>query len=365
MLTFSPTEEQEEIRQLARSVAAEQFRQQGRRAEKDGDISSSLAQTLDTTGLTTPFPEEYGGQGLVEAVAYVLIAEELGFGDGALATNVLGSLIAPVAISLVGSESQQQQYLPAFTAENTGYTRRGSLAFAERVGGYTLDDITATARRDGENYILNGTKRDVIHGSNAQLRIALFRLEGTSGLDGLCAFILPEQAEGISISDDVQKLGLIAAPSASYTFENVIVPASALLGEPGDKNTQCVAALYQLLRASVAIGMARAALEYAIDYARGRIAFGRPIASYQGIAFMVSEMAMKLDAARLLLWNAAVNWDRDAEIPMLVRDVEAAQKQALKIAKSATIDAIQILGGAGYLQDHPVEMWARNAAAME
>ncbi len=365
MLTFSPTEEQEEIRQLAHSVAAEQLRRQGRRAEKDGDISSSLAQTLDTTGLTTPFPEEYGGQGLVEAVAYMLIAEELGFGDGSLAMNVLGSMIAPVAVSLLGSESQQQQYLPPFAAENTGYTRRGSLAFAERVGGYSLDDITATARRDGENYILNGTKRDVLHGSNAQLRIALFRLDGTSGLDGLCAFILPEHADGMSISDDVQKLGLIAAPSASYNFENVVVPASVLLGEPGDKSVQRIAVLYQLLRAGVAIGMARASLEYAIDYARNRVAFGRPIASYQGIAFMVSEMAMKLDAARLLLWNAALNWDRDTEITSLVRDVEAAQKQALKIAKSATIDAIQILGGAGYLQDHPVEMWARNAAAME
>jgi alkylation response protein AidB-like acyl-CoA dehydrogenase len=364
MLTFSPTEEQEEIRQLARDVA-EQFRSQGRQSEKNGDISSSLAQTLAQTGLTTPFPEEYGGQGSIEAVAYVLIAEELGFGDGALAMNVLGSLIAPVAVALIGSQSQRQQYLPAFTDEKTGYTQRGSFAFAERVGGYTLDDITATARRDGENYMLNGTKRDVLYGNNAQLRISLFRLEGSHGLDGLCVFVLPEQAEGMSISEDVQKLGLIAAPSASYTFENVVVPASALLGEPGDKNTQCVATLYQLLRASVAIGMARASLEYAISYASGRVAFGRPIASYQGIAFMVSEMAMKLDAARLLLWNAAVNWDRSTEITMLVRDVEAAQKQSLKIAKSATIDAIQILGGAGYLQDHPVEMWARNAAAMD
>lgn len=365
MLTFSPTEEQEEIRQLARSVAAEQFRQQGRRAEKDGDISSSLAQTLDSTGLTTPFPEEYGGQGLIEAVAYMLIAEELGFGDGSLAMNVLGSLIAPVAVSLVGSESQQQKYLPAFAAEKTGYTRRGSLAFAERVGGYTLDDITATARNDGESYILNGTKRDVIHGGNAQLCIGLFRLEGTTGLDGLCAFVLLEQAESMRISDDVQKLGLIAAPSASYSFENVVVPVSALIGEPGNKSVQRIAVLYQLLRASVAIGTARASLEYAIEYARNRVAFGRPIASYQGIAFMVSEMAMKIDAARLLLWSAAVSWDRDSEIALLVRDIEAAQKQALKIAKSATIDAIQILGGAGYLQDHPVEMWARNAAAME
>ncbi len=365
MLTFSPTEEQEEIRQLAQSLAVEQFRLQGRPSEKDGDISPALTQTLAQTGLTIPFPEEYGGQGAIEAVPYVLIAEELSVGDSTLALNVLSSLIAPVTVALAGSEGQRQALIPAFTDEKTGHTLRGSFAFAERTGGYTLSDIAATARKDGDNYILNGTKRDVIHAGHATLRVVLFRLEGINGLDGLCAFVLPGHAEGMHISDDVQKLGLIAAPSASYSFENVVVPASALLGEPGNVGVQRTAALYMLLRAGIACGIARASLEYARDYASGRTAFGRPIASYQGIAFMVAEMAMKLDAARLLVWNAAINWDQNAETTWLIQSAEAAQKQALKIAKSASIDAIQVLGGAGYLQDHPVEMWTRNAAAME
>ena len=114
MLTFSPTEEQEEIRQLARSVAFEQFRQEARRSEKNGDISSALAQVLGQTGLTTPFSEDYGGQGDIDAVTYALIAEELSFGDGSLAMNVLGSLIAPVTIALAGSESQKEHgYRPS------------------------------------------------------------------------------------------------------------------------------------------------------------------------------------------------------------------------------------------------------------
>ncbi|GAC1693834.1 MAG: acyl-CoA dehydrogenase family protein [Ktedonobacteraceae bacterium] len=365
MLTFSPTEEQEEICQLAQSLAIEQFRQQARRSEKDGDISLALAQTLAQTGLTTPFSEDHGGQGTIEAVTYALIAEELSFGDSALAMNVLGSLIAPVTVVLAGNASQQLALLPAFSDEKTGHMLRGSLAFAERTGGYALADITATARKDGDNYILNGTKRNVIHAGQAVLRIAIFRLEGTNDLDSFSAFVLPEQTRGMRISDDVQKLGLIAAPSASYSFENVVVPASCLLGEPGNDGVKRTLALYEILRAGVACGMARASLEHARDYASGRIAFGRPIASYQGIAFLIAEIAMKLDAARLLVWHSAINWDHNADIPFLVRDAEAAQKQALKIAKSATIDAIQVLGGAGYLQDHPVEMWARNAAAME
>ncbi len=365
MLNFAPTEEQEEIRRLAQSVATEQLRPQGRSAEKRGDISAALMQTLAQTGLTTPFPEAYGGSGSIEAVSYALIAEELGYGDGALAMNVIGSFMGPLTVLFAGDEHQQAHYIRPFCHERQGHLQRGSLAFAERTGGYTLADIRATARPDGGHYIINGTKRDVIHGSQSSPRVVLLRLEGTAGNDGLCALMMPAQLEGVRISDDVQKLGLIAAPSASYVFENATVEASCMLGKPGDSGVIRAATLYNLLRAGVACGMARAALEYARDYAKGRVAFGRPIASYQGIAFMVAEMAMKLDAARLLLWRAAASWDRVSEVATLVQETEAAHYQAVKIAQSATIDAIQILGGAGFIQDHPAEMWMRNAAAME
>lgn len=365
MLNFAPTDEQEEIRRLARSLAADQLRTQGRSAEKKGNISPELAQTLAQTGLTTPFSENYGGSGLLEAITYALIAEELGFGDGALAMNVIGSLMGPIAVSLAGFESQQALYLPSFGDEREGHNARGSFAVAERTGGYNVDDISATLRADGTNYVLNGTKRDVIHGGQASPRVALVRMEGTSGVDGLCMVLLPQQARGLKMSADVQKLGLIAAPSVSYTFENLVIPTSAVLGEPGNSDAVRAAAFYGILRAGVACGMARASLEYATEYARGRIAFGRPIASYQGIAFMVAEMAMKLDAVRLLLWDTAADWDGQVENETVLRKAEAAQYQAVTLAKAATIDGVQILGGAGFIQDHPVEMWMRNAAAME
>src|SRR5438552_4765791 len=143
------------------------------------------------------------------------------------------------------------------------------------------------------------------------------------------------------VKTDMQKLGLAAAPSWSFRFENAAVPASNMLGKPGDSGVIRAATLYSILRAGVACGMARAALEYAMDYAKERRAFGRPIVSYQGIAFMIAEMAMKLDAARLLTWRAAVSWDRNVDSPTLIQEAEAAQNQAVKIAQSATIDAIQ------------------------
>jgi alkylation response protein AidB-like acyl-CoA dehydrogenase len=357
-------------------------------------------QTFAQTGLTTPFPEEFGGSGAIEAMTYTLIAEELGFGDGALAMSIIGSLMGPVTVLLAGNEHQQREYITPFCDQRDGFEQRGSLAFAERSGGYTLTEVTATARKDGDRYILNGTKRDVIHGWESSMRVVLLRLEGTAGSEGLCALMVPAKVDGMQVSADVQKLGLIAAPSASYSFKDAAIPASCMLGEPENSGVILAATLYNILRAGVACGMARAAFEYAMDYAKERVAFGRPIASYQGIAFMVSEMAMKLDAARLLLWRAATSWDRTRagylqgaragaspaptihespnQLPSyssddslrspwleLVREAEPAQHQAIEIAKSATIDAVQIMGGAGFMQDHPAEMWMRNAAAME
>ena len=365
MLNFAPTEEQEEIRRLAHSLAIDALRPQARAAEKAGDISLDLRRTFAETGLTTPFPEIYGGSGSIEAMTYTLIAEELGFGDGSQAMNIFGSMMAPLTVALAGTEQQQAQYIPSFCDEQKGYRQRGSLAFAERTGGFTLADISASLRADGNNYILNGIKRDVIGWGDANLRIVLARKENSSGITGLCAVIVPAEVSGLHASNDVQKLGLNAVPSAAVTFEQVKISPACLLGEPGNSGVIRAATLSTILRAGIACGLARAAFEYARDYAKERIAFGRPIASYQGIAFMVAEMAMKLDAVRLLVWRAAASWDREVPNAILVPEAEAAQFQAIKVAKANTIDAIQVLGGAGFMQDHPAEMWMRDAAAME
>ncbi len=363
MLHFAPGDEQEEVRKLAASLAIQELRPLGRQAEKVGDIPSSLLQTLAQTGLTAPFPEEYGGSGPIEAVTYTLITEELAFGDGGLASNVIGSLIAPTLIAQAGNDSQKQQYLPAFASAE--HNMPGSLAFAEPGGGYSIAEIQAQVRPDGNEYLVNGAKRAVIHGARAGLRIILTRLVGSSGTNGICAFTLPEEIQGLTINPDQHRLGMQAAPSASLALEQVRLPESTLIGQAGDLRVLRTVALYNILRAALACGIARASFEYARDYAKERTAFGRPIASYQGIAFIVAESAMKLDAARLLTWRAAASWNGQQEIRELVRQAEAAQRQAVKIAQRITTDAVQVLGGAGFIQDHPVEMWMRDAAAME
>jgi alkylation response protein AidB-like acyl-CoA dehydrogenase len=364
MLDFAPTEEQEEIRKLAQSIANDHLRPRARQAESTGDLSTELRLTLAQTGLTTPFPEEYGGSGPPEAVTYALIAEELAWGDPAAALNIIGSLMGPLAVLLAGSEQQKAQYLPPFCAADRGYLQRGSLAFAEHGGGYTQEEIRLSARREGNSYLLNGTKRDVIHGQHADLRVVLARLEDGAGGQPL-AFVLPPAVEGLTVRPEEQKLGLSAAPSAAYYFEQVRLPAEACLGEGNSSGAVRAATLYNILRAAIACGTARAAFEYCSAYARERIAFGRPIVSYQGIAFIIAEMAMHLDAVRLLTWRAACSWDRGAAEETLMRDAESAQRQAIRLAQKVTTDAIQVMGGAGFMQDHPAEMWMRDAAAME
>src|SRR5579883_2449208 len=181
MLNFAPTEEQEEIRSLAHSLAEEQLRPQGREAERAARVPTDLLRTLAQTGLTAPFPEEFGGSGPLEALTYALIAEELGFGDGAIAMHVIGSLMGPVTVMLAGSEQQQRAYLPPCCDAQSGHTHFGSLAFAERTGGYTLDEINASARSEGGAFILDGTKRDVIHGAQSSPRVVLARLDSQPG----------------------------------------------------------------------------------------------------------------------------------------------------------------------------------------
>jgi len=265
MLNFAPTEEQKEIQKLARSLALDQFRARGREAERASNAPAELLYTLAQTGLMTPFSEALGGSGALEAVTYVLIAEELGYGDGALAMHVLGSLAGAATVALAGSEQQQRTYLMPFCDPHNGYTHAGSLAFAERTGGYTLDEISTTARLEGNSWIINGTKRDVIHGEQSNPRVALARLDGQPGLDDLCALLVPGDTPGLRVTPDSHKLGLNATPSAELACENARVHTDNLLGDPGHPGVVRAAILYQLLRAGVACGSACAGLEYCRD----------------------------------------------------------------------------------------------------
>ncbi|HEY7355207.1 MAG TPA: acyl-CoA dehydrogenase family protein [Ktedonobacterales bacterium] len=360
MIDFAPTEEQAAIRDLARQIAMEQFRKLARPADEACITPDSLLELLGQTGLLSPFPETSGGAGVQSAVTHALLAEELAHGDGGLGLSYIGALLPGLAVLIAGTEAQQQALLPRCSDGGVA----GSLGWSEPTSGLDARETQTTLDASSGALAVAGSKRGVVHGVAGGLRVVTAREGGAAGLDGLRLVVLLDEAAGVTVAPEAAPLGLRAAPRARLRLEHVAVSASDVLGGPdaGAAGAQRFIALANVLLGALAVGIARAALDYAADYAKGRVQFGKPISSFQAIAFMAAEMAMETDAARLLLWRAAYAWD--GEDAGALRRAERARMQAVKVAQRVTTDAVQILGGAGFLQDHPVELWMRDAEAL-
>lgn len=363
MIDFAPTEEQTAIRDLAHQIAVEQFRKHARAADEACEMPGDLCNLLADTGLLIPFPEEYGGAGAQSAVTHALIAEELGCGDGGLALHVIGSVLAGLAVLVAGTEEQQKALLPRCCADG-GAGAPGALGWSEPTSGLDVRQTATTLGSGAAAGALEvaGTKRGVVHGKTDGMQIVTAREAATPGLAGLRLVVLPDRVASVAVSPEDEPLGLRAAPRARLHLNTVAVTPSEVLGEDtGAAGAQRFIALANVLLGGLAVGTARAALEYAADYAKEHIQFGKPISSFQAIAFMAAEMAIEVDAARLLIWRAAHAWDAGEDA---LRLAVRARMQAIKTAQRVTTDAVQMLGGAGFLQDHPVELWMRDAAAL-
>ncbi|HLV99322.1 MAG TPA: acyl-CoA dehydrogenase family protein [Ktedonobacterales bacterium] len=359
MIDFAPTEEQTAIRDLARQIALEQFRKLARQGDEDCATSDYMFELLGQTGFLSPFPEEFGGAGVQSAVTHALIAEELAYGDGGYTLSYLGAILPGLAVTIAGTDEQQRLLLPRCC--DPGST--GALGWSEPASGLDARETQTTLRASADALDVQGVKRSVVHGAVDGLRIVTAREAAVQGLAGLRLVALPDHAAGISATPEAEPLGLRAAPRSRLHLEDVAVSAGDVLGgiETGSAGAQRFIGLANVLLGALAVGTASAALDYAADYAKGRVQFGKPISSFQAIAFMAAEMAMESDAARLLLWRAASAWDAGEDA---LRRCERARTQAVKVAQRVTTDAVQILGGAGFLQDHPVELWMRNAEAL-
>lgn len=362
MIDFAPTEDQTAIRDLARQVATEQFRKHARAAEEAGGMPAALRKVLAETGLLTPFPEESGGSGVQDAVTHALITEELAFGDGGLAMNVVGSILAPLAVLVAGNDDQHKEFLGLFTQDGEAPSV-GSVALSELTTGLDTRQMAVTLHRKHSELRLEVQKRGVVCGMNKTLRVVLAKLADAPEDEALRLVVLPDSLDSLEVTPEAHPLGLVAAPRARWKLHDAEFEESWVLGgvEQGGPGAARFAALANVLLGALAVGIARAALEYSGEYAKGRIQFGKPISSYQAIAFMAAEMAMDVDAARFLVWRAAQTWDIGGDALHLA---ERARMQAVKTAQRVTTDAVQILGGAGFLQDHPVELWMRDAAAL-
>lgn len=295
-------------------------------------------------------PEPWGGAGL-DYVSLAVALEEIAAGDGATSTivSVQNSVVCG-PINAFGSDAQKEKYLPALARGEW----LGCFCLTEPHTGSDASAITTRAERYGDSYVLNGVKQFITTGANADVAIVFARTDKSSGKKGISAFIVDTKTPGYVVTRIEDKLGQRASDTAQITFENCEVPAANLLGTEGDGYRIALANLEsgRIGIAAQSVGMARAALDAALLYAKERHAFGKPIVEHQAVNFRLADMATRVEAARQMVWHAASL--RDAGEPCL-KEASMAKLFASEVAEAVASDAIQVHGGYGYVADFPVE----------
>jgi len=351
MYSFEPSEEQKMLVDAVRRFAVDDLRTASRDADEEGQLPLSLIEKGWELGyLQASIPEAYGGFGDRSAVTGVLAAEEMAFGDlsGAMAILCPGLFATPILLG--GTEDQKEIYIPpVIEMEWKPFTA----ALMEPKFNFDPNDLDTIAKVEGDGYTITGKKSYVPFAENFKAMIVYANLDGeTQG------FIVPKDVEGLEIGERQKLLGLHALPLYPVHFNGVRVPIENRLGGPEGHNFAPILDSTQIGLAAMAVGVSRAAFEYARDYAKEREVFGVKVAQKQAIAFMLAEMATEIEAIRLLVWEAA--WMLDNGKPDASKHAYLAITGAADMAMMVTDRAVQILGGHGYIREHPVELWMRN-----
>jgi alkylation response protein AidB-like acyl-CoA dehydrogenase len=347
MISFEPTEDQQLVRDTVASFAAEQIRPAAREADEAGQIPDSLVQQAWEIGLIqNAIPEAYGGYGDERsATTSALVCEELGWGDLSIALHVLAPRLVVYPVLELGTDTQRQEVLRGYTGAQFV---AGSAAVLEPRFNFDLAELATTATEEKGGYVLNGSKCQVPLAADA-----LHTLVYARAADGIAAFIVPRGTPGYNVVEREKNMGLKALATYEVQLDKCTVPAAARLS--GDFTPLFNRS--RVAQAALAVGVARAAFEYARDYAKDRRAFGVAIGQKQAIAFMLAEMAIEIDATRLLTWEAAWKIDRGENA---TREACLARNYAANMVLKVTDNAVQVLGGHGYIRDHLVELFLRN-----
>jgi alkylation response protein AidB-like acyl-CoA dehydrogenase len=351
MYSFEPTEEQKMLIDAVNRYALGDLRTAARDADEEKHLPPALVEKGWELGyLQASVPEAYAGFGERSALTGVLAAEEMAYGDlaGALAVMTPGLFATPIL--LVGSEAQKNQYLPPVIEMEW---RPFTAALMEKRFDFDPNDLATTAVVAGDVYVLTGKKVFVPYAAGAEALIVYASLAGqTQG------FIVPGDAPGLEVGARQKLLGLNALPLYELKLNGVRVPLDNRLGGPDGHDFAPILDATRVALAAMAVGVSKAAYEYARDYAKDREVFGMKVAQKQAIAFMLAEMATEIEAIRLLVWEAA--WMLDNGKPAASKQAYLASTGATDMTMMVTDRAVQILGGHGYIREHPVEMWMRN-----
>ncbi|MER6080834.1 acyl-CoA dehydrogenase family protein [Streptomyces sp. NPDC001833] len=354
-----PTDEARDLLALVREIARREIAPQAAEEEDAGHFPREVFTLLSESGLLgLPYDAEYGG-GDQPYEVYLQVLEELAAARLTVGLGVSVHTLASYALAAYGTKQQQVEHLPAIL----GGGLLGAYCLSEPASGSDAASLRTRAVRDGDSWVINGTKAWITHGGIADFYTVMART-GAEGSHGITAFLVPGDAEGLSGAVPEKKMGMKGSPTAQVHFDDVRVPDERRLGEEGQGFAIALSALDsgRLGIAACAIGLAQAALDEAVGYATGRRQFGHPIADFQGLRFMIADMATQIEAGRALYLAAARL--RDAGRPF-AKQAAMAKLHCTDTAMKVATDAVQILGGYGYTADFPVERYMREAKVLQ
>ncbi len=360
-MEFDLTQEQRLWRETVHEFCAREVRPFAAEMDARGEFNAAAVRKMAPLGLLAlNIPEEYGGSG-VDAVSAAIAIEELGWACGGTALSIAahnGLGCAPIA--LFGTAEQKSRWLPGLARGEPGL---GSLALTEPEAGSDLNAIRTRAELRDDEWVINGHKAWITNPSVASLIVTLCRTSPEAGSRGFSLIVVPTGTPGLHVHPAEKKMGVRASPTHALTYEDVRVPRDHLLGEPGLGLRQTLQVLDggRISIGALSVGLARAALEEAIRYAKERVAFGQALARHQAIQWMIADAATQIEAARLLVYRAAWLKDRGQ---FFNKEAAIAKLFATEMAEQVCRNAIQILGSYGYSSEYPVERMYRDARLM-
>ncbi|MBK8796979.1 acyl-CoA dehydrogenase family protein [Caldilinea sp.] len=350
MYSFDMTSEQKMLVDTVRRYAEKNLRAVYREAEESKQVPDKVVQMGWELGLLPGFIDaQYGGYGEYSALTSALYLEEMAWGDLGISLHLLTPNLFAIPIAQFGNDKQKEQYLALFCNDSFP---RATAALVEPVVQFDPAELRTTAVKEGDGFVINGKKTYVPLAKQAEFFLVYAQEGGVTQ-----AYIVPGDTPGIKIGKRVKLMGVQALEMYEVEFENVAVPKANRLGGLKGIRIQKLLTLSRITLAALAVGMARAAYEYAVAYAKDRVAFGEPIAHRQSIAFMLANMRIEIEGTRLMVWEAAYKFDagEDAAKAALLAKIYAD-----KMVLDVTDGAVQVLGGHGYIREHPVELWLRN-----
>jgi alkylation response protein AidB-like acyl-CoA dehydrogenase len=358
---FYLTDEQRMIRDLARKVARERIAPHAAHYDETETYPEESIRAIVESGLYAIWvPEAYGGTDM-GCLALALACEEIAYACAATGTQYLDQALGGLPILLFGDETQKKKYLPGLASGEI----LSAFSLSEPGAGSDAAGLRTTAVRRGDAYVLNGSKQWCTNGDHADVVTVFATVDPARRAKGVTAFLVEKGTPGFEVGKKEKKLGIRASPTVALHFSECAIPASQRLGAEGEGFRIAMATLDRTRPAtgSLAVGIAQAALDAAVGYARERQQFGQPIAAFQGIQFMLADMAMQTHAARLMVHHAARQVD--AGVSGNTYEASMAKCWAGDAAMKVATDAVQVLGGYGYTREFPVERYMRDAKIMQ